>query len=191
MNRFLTFITCVFVGMAATLVSSCTPRSLVPEPMAPPPSAGLAYESGSASGLHYGPLLGVQYGYYGPPPGQYYGPPPDQYYGPPHDQYYGPPPGDDQYYGSPPGGQYHGPPPGGPQYAPIQAALSAGDQCLLPWTRGHCQNAPSESSTLQRLGRRRCLSAGSNNPSSLVPKNLDDNTTNLFGVMSQKRDRES
>ena len=60
MNRFLPLVTCLFVGLAATLVSSCA-RYLVSEPvlpplMAPPPSAGLAYESGTAAGLHYGRL---------------------------------------------------------------------------------------------------------------------------------------
>src|SRR5690242_8112307 len=98
MNRFLPLVTCLFVGMAATLVSSCA-RYVVSEPVLPPlmaplPSAGLAYESGSAGGLRYGP---AQYGYYAPPPEPYYGPPPlgdEQYYGS-----YGPPPGDnDQYY---------------------------------------------------------------------------------------------
>jgi hypothetical protein len=128
MNRFLPLFTCLFVGLAATLVSSCAsyviPETVLPAPlMVPPPSAGLAYESGSAAGLHYGPPIGVRYGYYGPPPA-YYGPPPEPYYGPPpepplgEEQYYGsygPPPGDDnQYY--PPTGPYraplYGPPPG-------------------------------------------------------------------------------
>jgi hypothetical protein len=68
MNRFLPLVTCLFVGLAATLVSSCA-RYVVSEPVlpplvAPPPSAGLAYESGTAAGLHYGPLVAVQYGYY-------------------------------------------------------------------------------------------------------------------------------
>src|SRR5271167_3956888 len=111
MKRLASLITCLFVVMAATLVCSCA-RYVVSEPvlpplMVPPPSAGLAYESGSAGGLHYGPPIGVRYGYYGPPPGPYYGPPlpgDEQYYGS-----YGPPPDDD--------GQYY-PPPGGPQYEP-------------------------------------------------------------------------
>jgi hypothetical protein len=113
MNRSLPLITCLFVGMAATLVSCARyviPEAGLPPPMAPPPSAGLAYESGSAAGVHYGPL-GVQYGYYEP---RYYGPPPTQYYTPPPDQYYRlrpePPPGDEQYYGS------YGPPPDDDQY---------------------------------------------------------------------------
>jgi hypothetical protein len=118
MNRFFKFISCAFVGMAATLVSSCSPRYFLfseptpPPLMAPLPSAGLAYESGSAAGLHYGPLIEAQYGYYGPPPGPYYGapPPPGPYYGPPPAADYGPPPG--PYYGTPPD-QYYGPPPGG------------------------------------------------------------------------------
>src|SRR6516165_3418017 len=119
MNRFLPLITCLFVGTAATLVSSCA-RYMVSEPVLPPllvplPSAGLAYESGSAGGLHYGPPVAVQYGYYAPPPVQYYGPPPEppleeQYYGS-----YGPPPGDDDQYYAPPGphsAPRYGPPPG-------------------------------------------------------------------------------
>jgi hypothetical protein len=59
MSRFLPLITCVFVGMAATLLSSCA-RYPVPQPTATPPSAGLAYKSGSAAGLHHGPPLGAQ-----------------------------------------------------------------------------------------------------------------------------------
>jgi hypothetical protein len=114
MNRFLPLITCLFIGMAATLVSSCAsyvvPETVLPPLMVPPPSAGLAYESGSAAGLHYGPPIGVRYGYYIPPPYGSYGPPPDD-----DDQYY-PPPGGPQYqppnnaplYGPPPG---YGPPP--------------------------------------------------------------------------------
>jgi len=55
MHKFLPLITWLFVGTAATLVSSCA-RYVVSEPvlpalMAPLPSAGLAYESGSAAGL--------------------------------------------------------------------------------------------------------------------------------------------
>jgi len=116
MNRFLPLITCLF---AATLVSSCA-RYVVSEPVLPPlmvplPSPGLAYESGSAGGLHYGPPVAVQYGYYAPPPAPYYGPPPEpplgeeQYYGS-----YGPPPGDDDQYYAPPGpysAPLFGPPP--------------------------------------------------------------------------------
>jgi hypothetical protein len=83
MNRLLPLITCLFVGMAAMLLASCTsvPQPLVPpQPMVPLPSAGLAYESGSAAGLHYsyGPPIVVQYGYYGPLP-DYYDLAPDQY----------------------------------------------------------------------------------------------------------------
>ena len=113
-------ITCLFVGTAATFVSSCAsyvvPETVLPPLMVPPPSAGLAYESGSAAGLHYGPPIGVRYGYYGPPPEPYYGPPPEpplgeeQYYGS-----YGPPPGDDdQYYAPtvPYSAPLYGPPPG-------------------------------------------------------------------------------
>jgi hypothetical protein len=103
-------ITCLFVGTAATLVSSCArvvSEPVLPPLMAPLLSAGLAYESGSAGGLRYGP---VQYGYYAPPPEPYYGPPPlgdEQYYGS-----YGPPPGaDDQYY-APYSAPLYGPPPG-------------------------------------------------------------------------------
>jgi hypothetical protein len=120
MNRFLPLITCLFVGTATTLVSSCA-RYVVSEPVLPPliaplPSAGLAYESGSAGGLRYGPPVAVQYGYYAPPPATYYGPPPEptlgeeQYYGS-----YGPPPGDDDQYYAPPGpyrAPLYGPPPG-------------------------------------------------------------------------------
>jgi hypothetical protein len=128
MNRFLQLITCLLVGTAATLVSSCA-RYVVSEPVLPPlmaplPSAGLAYESGSAGGLRYGPPVAVQYGYYAPPPVQYYAPPPAPYYGPPpepplgEEQYYGsygPPPGDDDQYYAPPGpyrAPLYGPPPG-------------------------------------------------------------------------------
>jgi hypothetical protein len=124
MNRFLPLITCLFVGMAATLVSSCASyvvsEPVLPPLIVPPPSAGLAYESGSAAGLHYGPPIGVRYGYYGPAPEAYYGPAPEPYYGPPplgDEQYYGsygPPPGDDDQYYAP--GPYsaplYGPPPG-------------------------------------------------------------------------------
>ena len=72
MNRFLPLITCLFVATVATLVSSCA-RYVVSEPVLPPltvplASAGLAYESGSAGGLRYGPPVAVQYGYYAPPP---------------------------------------------------------------------------------------------------------------------------
>jgi hypothetical protein len=107
-NRFFPLITCLFVGTAATLVSSCA-RYAVSEPvlpalMAPLPSAGLAYESGSAAGLRYSPPVAVQYGYYAPPPVQYFAPPPELHYGPP--------PGDEQYYGS------YGPPSGDDEYAP-------------------------------------------------------------------------
>jgi hypothetical protein len=111
MNRFLPLITCLFVGMAATLVSSCASyvvsEPVLPPLIVPPPSAGLAYESGSAAGLHYGPPIGVRYGYYGPAPEAYYGPAPEPYYGPPplgDEQYYGsygPPPGDDDQYYAP------------------------------------------------------------------------------------------
>ena len=98
MNRFLPLITCLFVATVATLVSSCA-RYVVSEPVLPPltvplASAGLAYESGSAGGLRYGPPVAVQYGYYAPPPMQYYAPPPAPYYGPPVDgeeQFYAPP----------------------------------------------------------------------------------------------------
>jgi hypothetical protein len=124
MNRFLPLITCLFVGMAATLVSSCASyvasEPVLPPLIVPPPSAGLAYESGSAAGLHYGPPIGVRYGYYGPAPEAYYGPAPEPYYRPPplgDEQYYGsygPPPGDDDQYYAP--GPYsaplYGPPPG-------------------------------------------------------------------------------
>jgi hypothetical protein len=121
MNRFLPLITCLFVGVAATLASSCAsyvvPETVLPAPlMVPPPSAGLAYESGSAAGLHYGPPIGVRYGYYGPPLEAYYGPPPEPYYAPPPE----PPLGEEQYYGSyTPGDddQYHAPT--GPYRAPL------------------------------------------------------------------------
>jgi hypothetical protein len=113
MNRLAPLITCLFVVMAATLVSSCA-RYVVSGPVLPPlmvplPSAGLAYESGSAGGLRYGPPVAVQYGYYAPPPVQYYAPVPDPYFGPPPE----PPLGDDQY-----GPPLYGPPAGGPQYPP-------------------------------------------------------------------------
>jgi len=121
-NRFFPLIICLFVATAATHVSSCA-RYAVSEPVlppltVPPASAGLAYESGSAAGLRYGPPVAVQYGYYAPPPVQYYAPPPEPYYGPPPE----PPLGEEQYYGSygpPPGddGQYY--PPAGPYSAPL------------------------------------------------------------------------
>jgi hypothetical protein len=119
MNRFLPLVTCLFVGLATTLVSSCA-RYLVSEPvlpplMAPPPSAGLAYESGTAAGLHYGPLVAVQYGYYAPPP-------PDPYYGPPPNPYYGPPPGDDDQYYPPPGSPRYELPNSAPLYGPPPSA---------------------------------------------------------------------
>ena len=111
MNRFFPLIICLFVGTAATLVSSCA-RYVVSEPVlppltVPPASAGLAYESGSAAGLRYGPPVAVQYGYYAPPPAPYYGPPVE------------PPLGEEQYYGSygPPEDQYYAPP--GPYSAPL------------------------------------------------------------------------
>jgi hypothetical protein len=128
MNRFLPLITGLFLGTAATLVSSCA-RYVVSEPvlpalMVPPPSAGLAYESGSAAGLHYAPPIGVGYGSYGPPPEAYYGPAPEAYYGPPPE----PPLGDEQYYGSygpPPGDndQFYAPP--GPYSAPLHGPPSS------------------------------------------------------------------
>jgi hypothetical protein len=130
MNRFLPLITCLFIGMAATLVSSCAsyvvPETVLPPLMVPPPSAGLAYESGSAAGLHYGPPIGVRYGYYIPPPEPYYGPPPHQYYRPAEptlgdEQYYGsygPPPDDDDQYYPPPGGPQYQPPNNAPLYGP-------------------------------------------------------------------------
>jgi hypothetical protein len=122
MNRFLPLITWLSVGTATTLVSSCA-RYVVSEPvlpalMAPLPSAGLAYESGSAAGLRYGPTVAVQYGYYAPPPVQYYAPPPDYGPSPGEEQYYGsygPPPGEDDQHYAPPGpysAPLYGPPPG-------------------------------------------------------------------------------
>ena len=111
MHKFLPLITWLFVGTAATLVSSCA-RYVVSEPVLPPltvplASAGLAYESGSAGGLRYGPPVAVQYGYYAPPPMQYYAPPPAPYYGPPVE----PPLGEEQL------DQYYAPP--GPYSAPL------------------------------------------------------------------------
>jgi len=125
MNRLLPLVTCLFVGTAATLVSSCA-RYVVSGPVLPPlmvplPSAGLAYESGSAGGLRYGPPVAVQYAYYAPPPVQYYAPPPQPYYGPPpepplgEEQYYGsygPPSGNDDQYYTPYSAPLYGPPPG-------------------------------------------------------------------------------
>jgi hypothetical protein len=117
MNRFLPLITCLFVGTAATLVSSCA-RYVVSEPVlppliVPPSSAGLAYESGSAAGLNYGPPVAIQYGYYAPPRVQYYAPLPDPYYMPLPE----PPLGDEQYgptpYGLRGGGPPYPPPPRG------------------------------------------------------------------------------
>src|SRR5262252_2527210 len=106
MNRFLPLITCLFVGTVATLVSSCA-RYVVSEPVLPPlmvplASAGLAYESGSAGGLRYGP-----------PPAPYYGSPVEA------------PLGEEQYYGSygPPEDQYYAPP--GPHSAPLGPPLGA------------------------------------------------------------------
>ncbi len=111
MNRFLPLITCAFVGMAATLVSSCGSR--YPAPDTPPPSVGIAYESGT--GIRYGPLFGSQYGYHGPPPDEYYGPPPGD------DDDYGPTFGDHPQY-MPPPGALTGPLPGGPQMGPPGAS---------------------------------------------------------------------
>src|SRR6516165_2842931 len=96
MNRFLPLITCLFVGTVATLVSSCA-RYVGSEPVLPPltvplASAGLAYESGSAGGLRYGPPVAASlgeeqyYGSYRPPEDQYYAPP-----GPHSAPLYGPP----------------------------------------------------------------------------------------------------
>ncbi len=124
MKRFLSLIISLFVGIGAMLVSSCA-RYVVSEPVlpplsVPPPSAGLAYESGSAAGLRYGPPIAIRYGYPGPPPEAYYGPPPEPYYEPPtapldEEQDYGlygvapgqydPPPGASgtPLYGAPPG----------------------------------------------------------------------------------------
>ena len=119
MHKFLPLITWLFVGTAATLVSSCAryvvSERVLPALMAPLPSAGLAYESGSAAGLRYGPTLPVQYGYYVPPPVQYYAQPPEPYYGGPPE----PPLDEEQYYGSygPPPDQYYVSP--GPYRSPL------------------------------------------------------------------------
>jgi hypothetical protein len=78
MTRLLPPITCVFVGMVVTLVSSCARDCVAPEAAyAPPPPAGLDY---------------------GPPPGA----PP--YETSPGSYPYAPPPG--AQYGAPPGTQY-------------------------------------------------------------------------------------
>jgi hypothetical protein len=92
MTRLLPPITCVFVGMVATLVSSCARDCVAPEAAyAPRPSAGLDY--GSGPGIpQYGPPPGAPP--YGPPPGSYpYGPPPGAQYGAPPGSQYGPRPG--------------------------------------------------------------------------------------------------
>jgi hypothetical protein len=89
MHRFLPPITCVFVGVVATLVSSCARDCVAPEAAyaARPPA-------GSGPGIQQYAL---------PPPAPQYGSPPGAY---PYGASPGTPP-----YGPPPTGQY-GPPPG-------------------------------------------------------------------------------
>jgi hypothetical protein len=89
MNR-LPPITCAFVGIVATLVSSCARDCAGP---------GAAYAAPSSDGPGYGSGPGIQ---------RYELPPPTPQYGsPPGTPQYGPPPGTPQY-GQPPGGQYYG-----------------------------------------------------------------------------------
>jgi|SRR6266571_7503452 len=89
MNRFLPPITCVFVGVVGTLVSSCARDCVAPEAAyaARPPA-------GSGPGIQQYAL---------PPPAPQYGSPPGAY---PYGASPGTPP-----YGPPPTGRY-GPPPG-------------------------------------------------------------------------------
>jgi len=87
-------ITCVFVGMAATLVSSCARDCVAPEAV---------YAQRPPAGVDYRPAPGS-------PP---YGQPPSSYsYGSPSGSYpYGSPPGAPPY-GTSPGSYPYGPPPG-------------------------------------------------------------------------------
>src|SRR6516165_3235249 len=90
MSRLPPPITCAFVGMAATLVSSCARDCVAPEAV---------YAQRPPAGVDYGPAPSSPP--YGPPPGSYpYGSPP------------GAPP-----YGTSPGSYPYGPPPGA-QYRP-------------------------------------------------------------------------
>jgi hypothetical protein len=134
MNRFLPLITSAFVGMAATLVSSCArnPLCVVPEPAyAPPPSAGLDY--GSPSGAPQ----------YGSPPGA------PRYGSSPGGPQYGPPAGGRQY-GPPAGGPQYGPPAGGPQYGPPAGASRYGPPpgALKPYQARGDQTAEERASQL-------------------------------------------
>jgi hypothetical protein len=92
MYRFLPPFTCVFVGMVATLVTSCARDCAAP---------GGAYAAPPPAGPGYGSGPGIQQ-YALPPPAPQYGSPPGAY---PYGASPGPPP-----YGSPPTGQYGAPP---------------------------------------------------------------------------------
>ena len=123
MNRLLPLITWAFVGITATLVSSCagSPSYVPPDAAyAPPPSA--TFDNGSPPGAYHAgpPLGGPQYGL--PPGTPQYGPPPsDPRYGlPPGEPQYGLAPVVPQY--EPPGAPQYEPPPGDPRYGPPGAA---------------------------------------------------------------------
>jgi hypothetical protein len=130
MKKFLPPITCVFVGMAATLVSSCA-RDAATMPPDPVPSAGYGYRSPPVESQNLPPPGPSQYGLppaygspaYGSPPGaSQYGPPP-AYSPPPSASQYGPPPTASQY-GSPPDAQ--GPLVVAPQYGQSPGASQYG-----------------------------------------------------------------
>jgi hypothetical protein len=95
MNRLLPPITCIFVGVVATLLSSCARDCVAPV---------ATYGAPPLAGPVYGPNPGVQrYGL--PPSAPQYGPPPGTYSnGPPGTALYVPPP--TGQYGVPPTGQY-------------------------------------------------------------------------------------
>ena len=112
MKRFLPPITCVFVGMASMLISSCAHDGFSGPPD-PVPSAGYGYRSPPVESQNLPPPGATQYGpssTYGRPPisSQYDPPPGASQYGPP--SAYGRPPGVSQYR-APPGGSQYGPPP--------------------------------------------------------------------------------
>jgi hypothetical protein len=68
MKRFLSPITCVFGGIAATLISSCA-RDAVNVPPDPVPSAGYGYRPPPVASQDLPRLSAPQYG---PPPGDQY-----------------------------------------------------------------------------------------------------------------------
>jgi hypothetical protein len=130
MKRFLPPITCVFVGMAAMLISSCAHDGFSGPPD-PVPSAGYGYRSPPVESQNLPPPGATQYGPDGRPPGvSQYGPSPGgSQYGPPPAYAYGQPPGVSQYSPSPGGSQYrpppayaYGQPPGVSQYGPPPSA---------------------------------------------------------------------